>query len=331
MIFALLAVLIIGLALYETGYGVTNTLFKSLRKQAVVQISAVASFLVSMHFWWPAQIADINTLSVTVGFLSMLAYISTCSIRECHLTALASSAVGALLFPLILHFTQTYFNAINFVDTAGAGLVHFVGGTIALVTGFYTTKVMRKDQGIVIRPISATVGFLILLVGWIAYVGLISAPVLQSGVETWIKGLVNMSTATAWGAVAAVIYMLLARGHVKMRTCTVGGLAGMVAMSADPFSAPFWVAALIGSLGGLAAVMTYGLMCRFKIVDQSNTVSIHLLPGLIGVLSVPFVNSAAFFASQITGLALLVILAISMGVAVCEIHNLSKTSYRSHS
>ena len=326
MVFALLAVLVIGLALYETGYGVTNTWFKSLRKQAIVQSSAAAAFFLSGHFFLPSIYTSTFSIFVNLGFLSMLAYIATATIRTCHLTALASAFVGGALFPIMLNFCtdKGYFLAINYVDNAGAGIVHFVGGLVALIASMYTSKIIRKESPIVVRPYSATLGFLILWAGWIAYIGIISLPVLQSVPSMWVKGLVNLSTATAWGALSAVVYMYMACGKVKMRTCTVGGLAGMVAMSADPFTAPFWMAAVIGGLGGLLATWTYGCLRRLRIADPSNAISIHLLPGFAGVLLVPAFNASAFFTSQIVGLSVLALLASSMGVVICEIHNLTK-------
>lgn len=327
MVFVLLAVIVAGLALYETGYGVTNTWFKSFRKQLIVQSAAAASFIASAHFFLPPVYTTSSTsLFVSLGFLSMLTYISTATIRNCNHVAVASAIVGGVLFPILLHFSGPagYFSAIKYVDNIGAGVIHFVGGLVALIASMYTSKVMGRPNPIVVRPYSATLGFLVLWAGWLAYIGVISLPVLQSDPASWLKGLINMSTATAWGALCAVTYMWTMCGTVKMRTCTVGGLAGMVAMSADPFNSPFWVATLVGGMGGILATLVYGQLCKYKIEDPSNAISIHLAPGLIGVLIVPMFQSTSFITSQISGISLLAILATSMGVVICEIHNLVK-------
>lgn len=331
MIFALLTILIIGLALYETGYGVTNTLFRSLRKQIIVQLTAAAAFFTTAFIVLPEAIASPAANAINLGFLGMIAYTATATIKDCRLVATASAIVGGLLFPVILYLTNTYLNTIQYVDLAGAGLVHFVGGVVALIASLYTSRVIGSRPGIVVRPYSATLGFLVLWAGWITYVGIISLPVLQSSTEMWVRGMVNMSTATAWGAVAAVAYMWTICGKVKMRTCTVGGLAGMVAMSADPFSSPFWGAIIIGAAGGIAAVITYGLLCKYKTVDQSNAISIHMIPGAFGVLITPLFNASAELGSQMMGLTVLMVVASSMGVVVCELHNLSKPNNLPHS
>lgn len=330
MVFALLAVLIIGLALYETGYGVTNTWFKSLRKQTIVQTSAISAFFASAYFFLPHLHNNLSSLVINVGFLSMLAYIATATIRSCHLTAIASAVIGGLLFPVLVHFSGPfgYFSTIQYTDAAGSGVVHFVGGLIALVASMYTSKVKKTSHPIVVRPYSATIGFLVLWLGWLAYIGIISVPVLQTDPNVWLKGLINLSTSTAWGALAAVAYMWLVRGKAKMRTCTVGGLAGLVIMSASPFAAPFWVAALLGIAGGLSATVVYGILCKHNIADPSNAISIHLVPGFLGALSVPLYNIDAFFTSQISGLSVLTFIASSMGVVICEIHNLTKAPHQ---
>lgn len=328
MVFVLLAVLIIGLALYETGYGVTNTWFKSFRKQTIVQLSAATAFFAAAHFFLPSMSTSIGSLVSNLGFLSMLAYTATATIRSCHLTAIASAVIGGVLFPVLMHFSSQYgyFSTIQYVDNAGSGVVHFVGGVIALIASMYTSKFTKLSHPILIRPYSATLGFLILWAGWLAYIGIISLPILQADPNLWVKGLINLSTATAWGALSAVGFMWFARGKAKMRTCTVGGLAGLVAMSAAPFAAPFWAAVLLGALGGLAATLVYGMLCKVKIADPSNAISIHLAPGLLGALAVPLYNADAFFTSQIVGLSVLALVATSMGVVICEIHNLTKST-----
>lgn len=326
MVFALLVVLIIGLALYETGYGVTNTWFKSLRKQVIVQLSAAMTFFGVAYMFLPSLYDSPGSLVTNLGFLSMLAYIATATIRSCHLTAIASAIVGGVLFPVLVYFSgqHGYFSTIQYVDNAGAGVVHFVGGLIALIASLYTSKITKLTHPILVRPYSATLGFLVLWGGWLTYIGIISLPILQADPNIWLKGLINLSTATAWGALSAVGFMWLARGKAKMRTCTVGGLAGLVAMSAAPFVAPFWVALVLGCLGGLSATWVYGWLCKYKIADPSNAISIHLLPGLLGALSVPLYNMDAFFTSQVVGLSVLALIASSMGVVICEVHNLTK-------
>lgn len=325
MILALLFILVIGLALYETGYGVNNTFLKSLQKQTVIQVSAALAFMAAYaitHLHGGSMAAP---TPVDFGFLGMLAYISTTTIKHCHLTAIAAALIGGILFPVVLSSTGSlgYLDRVGYMDYAGSGVVHWMGGIIALFMSLYSTKVLRRQPSIVIRPYSATAGFLVLWAGWIAYVGVLSAPVMTEDVSMWVRGLVNMSTSTAWGAVGAVAYMWLVAGKAKMRTCTVGGLAGMVAMSADPFSAPFWAPAIIGVVGGVSATLAYGILRRFNLSDPSNAISIHLFPGLFGTLIVPLFNNSVTLESQVAGVIMLLALASSAGVALCELQSMS--------
>src|SRR5690606_38943434 len=96
---------------------------------------------------------------------------------------------------------------------------------------------------------------------------------------------------------------------------------GMVAMSADPFNIPIWGAIVLGTIGGIFATICYGTLRHFKIGDPTNAISIHLLPGLFGVLTVPFFNSDALLGSQFLGILALVGLATCISVFVCELHN----------
>lgn len=325
MAFALIAILIIGLALYETGYGVTNTLSRALKKQVVVQLSATFAFLGSCSLFFPSAISSSTSLLVNIGFLSMLTYIATAPLQRCWLFGTTSALIGGAMFPLLLHIASApgILPSVGFVDYAGAGLIHFVGGAVALIAGVYISGGKEYKSSIVIRPYPATIGFLVLWAGWIAYVALISTPILQANAAIWLRGLINLSTATAWGAASAVVYMLCVCGKVKMRTCTVGGLAGMVAMSADPFSSPFWAAALTGAFGGIVATVSYGFLCKFKVTDPSNVISIHFLPGLVGLLAAPIFNTDCYLSSQLMGAAALLALASTVGVLTCELYNLT--------
>lgn len=325
MLFTLLGVLIIGLALYETGYGVTNTFSRALQKQILVQSTAALTFILTTHLFLPASYSAATSLFVNLGFVCMLSYIVTATIESKRLMMMCSIITGGLLFPLILQMTEPlgYFTQIEYVDNAGSGLVHFVGGLAALLVSVYTSRKTTSSSPIVVRPYPATLGFLVVWIGWITYVGLISAPIFKMNSNVWLMGIVNMSTSTAWGAVAAISYMWIVCGRIKMRTCTVGGLAGMVAMSADPFSGPVWTAMLIGTVAGISATLCYGWLRYFKMNDPVNAISIHLLPGLIGILSVPFFNFEATIVAQAVAAITLLGIGTCMGVFICELHTIS--------
>lgn len=82
-----------------------------------------------------------------------------------------------------------------------------------------------------------------------------------------------------------------------------GALAGLVSITAGPDTPSLGAAVLIGAVGGVLVVLAVPLFDKLKIDDVVGALSVHLVCGIWGTMAVPFTNSEASFANQLTGVA----------------------------
>jgi|CZKU01.1.fsa_nt_gi Amt family ammonium transporter len=175
------------------------------------------------------------------------------------------------------------------VDFAGSGVVHGMGGIIALagaiVIGPRIGKYIDgKSQVIPAHHIPmALVGCFILAFGWFGF----NPGSTLSGTDLRIAFIVvNTMLASVAGAFAAMIY-LMARGQKPDPGMLCNGmLAGLVAITAPcAFVAP-WAAVAIGAIAGVVVVVSVGFFDSRGVDDPVGAISVHGVCGLWGVLSV---------------------------------------------
>ena len=81
------------------------------------------------------------------------------------------------------------------------------------------------------------------------------------------------------------------------------GLAGLVAITAEPLAPEPIIATLIGAIGGLLVVGSIVMLDKLKIDDPVGAISVHGVVGIWGVLAVSITNDAASFGTQLFGVA----------------------------
>lgn len=316
MIPVLFVLLIIGMSLHESGCKHNANFFHILQKNIWSQ-SVAASFYIGTSALLHYEITS-GHLTSNLGFLGMLCYIATSSLNTTKGAVVISAVLGGLLYPI----SQTTITTSPwFVDVAGAGMIHFVGGLIG-VLGCAANNFDRFDR----TNFRSSLGLTITTLGWVSYLAVVSLPILHTSTTTWLSGLFNLSTAaiTSMGIVFTSQQVgLTARGPSHC-SVLVGGLAGIVMMSADPFSPTNIVIPLcVGSVAAGTTILTTQVLNHIKLPDPTSIVAIHLIPGLLGVIIVPAVNNVATIAEQLGGLVLLTASALVVG---CISHLISITS-----
>jgi Amt family ammonium transporter len=175
------------------------------------------------------------------------------------------------------------------VDFAGSGVVHAMGGVIALagaiVIGPRIGKYVNgKSQTIPAHHLPmAIVGCFILAFGWFGF----NPGSTLAGTDLRISFIVvNTMLASVAGAFAAMLY-LMGRGLKPDPGMMVNGmLAGLVAITAPcAFVAP-WAAVAIGAIAGVIVVISVGFFDNRGVDDPVGAISVHGTCGLWGVLSV---------------------------------------------
>jgi ammonium transporter, Amt family len=179
----------------------------------------------------------------------------------------------------------------GYVDFAGSGVVHAVGGAAALAGAIVLGPRLGKfgKDG---RPRAlpghdipmAMLGTFILLFGWF---GFNAASTFASTDTQFATVAANTGIAAAFGAVASIVWITLRTGKPDPAMMANGMLAGLVAITAPCAFVSPWAAAVIGLVAGLLVIESIFIVeKRFKIDDPVGAISVHGVNGLFGVLAV---------------------------------------------
>jgi Amt family ammonium transporter len=179
----------------------------------------------------------------------------------------------------------------GYVDFAGSGVVHAVGGAAALagaiVIGPRIGKFGKdgKPRALPGHNIPmAMLGTFILLFGWFGFnaASTFAASDPQVGVVA-----ANTAISAAFGAVVCMGWIWLRTSKPDPGMMANGMLAGLVAITAPAAFVDPWAAALIGLIAGVLVVeAVFFIERRLKVDDPVGAVAVHGVNGLFGVLAV---------------------------------------------
>jgi Amt family ammonium transporter len=207
---------------------------------------------------------------------------------------------GAIYYPLFAAWTwgggflaktwDTMSLGAGYVDFAGSGVVHAVGGVAALagakVLGPRIGK-FRNGKAVAIPghhiPM-AMLGTFILLFGWF---GFNAASTFAATDIQFATVATNTAIAGAFGAVATMFLMMAKTGKPDPGMMANGMLAGLVAITAPcAFTSPLW-SAVIGTIAGVLVVYAVSFVENvLKIDDPVGAIAVHGFCGTFGVLAV---------------------------------------------
>jgi ammonium transporter, Amt family len=179
----------------------------------------------------------------------------------------------------------------GYVDFAGSGVVHAMGGAAglagALVLGPRIGKIGRDGKARTLPGHHIPMAFLgtfILLVGWF---GFNAGSTLAATDLNFAIVATNTALAAAFGATVAMFYtMWTGENKPDPGMMANGMLAGLVAITAPCAFVDPWAAALIGSVAGVLVIWSVHFFDRVKVDDPVGAVSVHGTCGIWGVLSV---------------------------------------------
>ncbi|MDH2433302.1 ammonium transporter [Pokkaliibacter sp. MBI-7] len=197
----------------------------------------------------------------------------------------------------------------GFQDFAGSGVVHLAGASAALagvlLLGARKGKYGANGQVNAIPGSNlplATLGTLILWLGWFGFNGGSELKVSDVGEANAVANVfVNTNAAAAGGVIAALIVARLWFKKADLTMALNGALAGLVAITAEPLAPSAVAATLIGAVGGVIVVFSIVTLDKLKIDDPVGAISVHGVCGIWGLLAVPLTNGDATFGAQILG------------------------------
>jgi len=202
-----------------------------------------------------------------------------------------------------------WLSQLGFFDFAGSGIVHMAGAAAALAAVLLIgPRIGKYEKDGTSKPIhgsnsaQVTLGTLILWMGWFGFNG--GSQLAIHGVENAdavAKIFVNTNTAAAAGLLSAMVLSKLWLGRTALNAVCNGALAGLVVITADPFTPSPEIALIYGALGGLLVPFSMSYLEKWGIDDPVGAISVHGSAGVLGLMLVPILNQDATFINQAIG------------------------------
>jgi ammonium transporter, Amt family len=207
---------------------------------------------------------------------------------------------GAIYYPLFAAWTwgggwlgktwDTMGLGVGYVDFAGSGVVHAVGGVAALagaiVLGPRVGKYGPDGKPKAIPghniPMAIT-GCFILLFGWF---GFNAASTFASSDIQFATVATNTAIAAALGATVGMFYITKRTGKPDPGMLVNGMLAGLVAITAPCAFVSPWAAAVIGGVAAIIAIEAVFFLEKKGIDDPVGAIAVHGVGGTFGVICV---------------------------------------------
>ena len=207
---------------------------------------------------------------------------------------------GAIYFPLFGAWTwgggwlaklgDSLHLGFGYVDFAGSGVVHAMGG-VAGLAGILVLGARRGKYGPDGKPRTiaahnipmAMLGSFILLFGWF---GFNAASTLAATDVRFAMVATNTAVAAGFGAVGGMLWAYRRMGKPDPGMMANGMLAGLVAITAPCAFVQPWAAAVIGFIAGILVVTAILFQEKRGIDDPVGATSVHGVCGIWGVLSV---------------------------------------------
>ena len=197
-----------------------------------------------------------------------------------------SFIVGALVYPIYGHWAWSedgWLTQIGpgFADYAGSGVVHMIGGFLALAGAFVVgpRKGFREGEDLKGHNMPyVVIGTFILFFGWFGF-----------NINSDSLGLnaVNTLLAGAAGAVSAIYIAMIRTGKADIEMGANGALAGLVGITAGCAYVDPWAAVVIGLLAGVIMIAgVHVVKLVLKVDDPVGAISVHGICGAWGLLAV---------------------------------------------
>ena len=312
-----------GFAMLEAGFSraknVANVMMKNLMDFSVGSLAFFAvGFALMMGTDWHGIIGtdgwflagdayDVNTIMTwffMLVFCATAATIVSGAIAErpkFSVYLIYSVVVSAIIYPIYGHWLWGggWLNSADFMvklgggygalDFAGSGVVHALGGYIALAACILLgPRIGKYDEKGNPRPIPghslafAVIGTFILWFGWFGFNpgSTLSAHELRISVIA-----ANTNLAAAAGAVTAMIITWLRNGKPDVGMTCNGAVAGLVAITAPCAWVQPWAAVVIGIVAGFIACYGYWWLERRGIDDVVGAIPVHGFAGTWGLIA----------------------------------------------
>merc|ERR1719369_1011781 len=232
--------------------------------------------------------------------------------ERCELTAYFaySIVISGLLYPVVAHWAWTeegWLNVNGYVDFAGSGVVHHLGGVCGFVGAvFLGPRIGRfdargKPQDIQGHSVPlAALGAFILLFGFFAFNGSTQGAVARpEDMEVVVRAVMNTMIGGAASGITTLVFFRFSLfrsstekiGKWSLLSTINGTLTGMITTCAFCNLAEPYITFFVGIGAGAVYTLIHFGMIWLKIDDPLDAIAVHSGGGILGVLVTPLVIS----------------------------------------
>lgn len=226
--------------------------------------------------------------------------------------------ITAVIYPVVIHwgwdgngwlsaFAEDPIGTNGYIDFAGSGLVHMVGGFAGLMGAIVVgPRIGKYTAGGGINPIPGhnislpVLGLFILWFGWYGFNPGSTLGLTGGFAALAAKVAVTTTLSAAAGCAAAAVISRLRTGKYDIGLTINGALGGLVGITAGCATVDPWAAVVIGVVGSVVVMLGVDVLDRLKIDDPVGAVSVHGFAGVWGVLAVGLFSSEAGIAQAYT-------------------------------
>jgi Amt family ammonium transporter len=215
--------------------------------------------------------------------------------------------ITGLIYPVVTHWVWGggWLSEIGFLDFAGSGVVHMLGGVAALAGVLIVgPRIGKYDEEGTPRSIpghSVTLGALGVFILWFGWYGFNAGSTLAAVGQDIATPAVTTTLAASAGALGAMFTAWIITGKPDVGFTLNGVLAGLVGVTAGTASLSFGGSILVGLIAGVIMVFSVMALEKVGIDDPVGAISVHGTAGLWGLIAVGLLTSDANIGIQLVG------------------------------
>ena len=206
--------------------------------------------------------------------------------------------ICGVIYPIVTHWVwsgQGWLGDLGFIDFAGSGVVHMVGGFAALagvqIVGPRIGKYDDNGNPQTIPGSSMVAGALGVFILWFGWYGFNVGSALAA-VDVNLAAIAVTTTLSAASGSITAMYTSMISGKPNVGMTLNGALAGLVGITAGCANVNNLGAVLIGLVSGVLVVYSINFLEKQGFDDAVGAISVHGICGIWGVLAVAIFDTA---------------------------------------
>lgn len=180
-----------------------------------------------------------------------------------------------------------FISSVGFIDLAGSGVIHMLGGTGALMGAIALGPRLGRFDDKAPKPrghslVLSGLGALLLWIGWFGFNVGSTKSATGIGGDLGAVVAVNTTLAGITGALSALTIQFALDRAFAIDAAINGLLSGLVAVTSPASTIEPWAAVITGTIAGALLIGADKLIIKLKIDDPLSAIAVHMVNGLWG-------------------------------------------------